>query len=154
MTDLPFGRGGSPLQNLIQRGFTNTKITALLCSKGVDEGDILYQLPLSLDGTAEEIFIRANDRISEMIQYIIRHNPKPVAQQGTPVVFKRRTPADSNINAISVQNLQELHDFIRMLDADGYPHAFLEVGNLKLEFRRSSVRSGSLMADVTISLIG
>lgn len=28
MTDLPYGRGGSPLQNLIVRGHTETKITA------------------------------------------------------------------------------------------------------------------------------
>jgi len=29
MTDLPFGRGGSPLQNLISRGFSETKISAI-----------------------------------------------------------------------------------------------------------------------------
>ncbi|MDZ7775688.1 MAG: hypothetical protein U5L09_08890 [Bacteroidales bacterium] len=29
MTDLPFGRGGSPLQNLISRGYKETKISAL-----------------------------------------------------------------------------------------------------------------------------
>src|SRR5262245_11007285 len=28
MTDLPYGRGGSPLQNLIANGATKTKITA------------------------------------------------------------------------------------------------------------------------------
>ena len=29
MTDLPYGRGGSPLQNLIMNGFSDTKITAI-----------------------------------------------------------------------------------------------------------------------------
>src|SRR5689334_14815339 len=29
MTDLPYGRGGSPLQNLIIRGHKETKITAI-----------------------------------------------------------------------------------------------------------------------------
>ena len=29
MTDLPFGRGGSPLQNLIVRGFNETRISAI-----------------------------------------------------------------------------------------------------------------------------
>ena len=28
-TDLPFGRGGSPIQNLIVRGFKTTKISAI-----------------------------------------------------------------------------------------------------------------------------
>ena len=32
-TDLPFGRGGSPLQNLIQREIYNTKISALKVTK-------------------------------------------------------------------------------------------------------------------------
>ena len=36
MTDLPFGRGGSPLQNLIVRGIKQTKISALRVEKGLD----------------------------------------------------------------------------------------------------------------------
>ena len=35
MTDVPFGRGGSPLQNLIKRGFKVTKLTAL-CMECMD----------------------------------------------------------------------------------------------------------------------
>jgi hypothetical protein len=34
MTDLPYGRGGSPLQNLIQRGHSSTMLTALRCGSG------------------------------------------------------------------------------------------------------------------------
>src|SRR5688572_29418976 len=40
MTDLPYGRGGSPLQNLIERGHTETKITALRVEKELDAGKI------------------------------------------------------------------------------------------------------------------
>src|SRR5687768_14299625 len=40
MTDLPYGRGGSPLQNLIERGHSETKITALRVEKGLDSGKI------------------------------------------------------------------------------------------------------------------
>jgi len=40
MTDLPFGRGGSPLQNLISRGFKKTKISALKVVKELDAGPI------------------------------------------------------------------------------------------------------------------
>ena len=32
MTDVPYGRGGSPLQNLIIRGHQETKLTALILS--------------------------------------------------------------------------------------------------------------------------
>ena len=34
MTDLPYGRGGSPLPNLIQRGHSSTMLTALRCWPG------------------------------------------------------------------------------------------------------------------------
>ena len=40
MTDLPYGRGGSPLQNLIQRGHSNTMLTALVCSAELDASDV------------------------------------------------------------------------------------------------------------------
>src|SRR3989339_963082 len=40
MTDLPFGRGGSPLQNLIARGIYETQISALKCVEEVDAGPI------------------------------------------------------------------------------------------------------------------
>jgi len=63
MTDLPFGRGGSPLQNLIVRGFENTKISALQVSEELDAGLIYLKKDLSLHGTAEEIFLRASDII-------------------------------------------------------------------------------------------
>ena len=38
MTDVPYGRGGSPLQNLILKGHTKTKITALRMVGELDAG--------------------------------------------------------------------------------------------------------------------
>ena len=60
MTDLPYGRGGSPLQNLIHRGHCSTMLSALCCGAGLDAGDIYIKEPLSLHGSAEEIFLRAD----------------------------------------------------------------------------------------------
>ena len=40
MTDLPYGRGGSPLQNLIINKVYNTKISAIKVGDGIDTGDI------------------------------------------------------------------------------------------------------------------
>ena len=57
MTDLPFGRGGSPLQNLIIRGFNETKISALRVKKGVDTGDIYLKDSLTLSGSAQDILL-------------------------------------------------------------------------------------------------
>ena len=40
MTDLPYGRGGSPLQNLIVRGHSETMISAIKVDRGIDTGDV------------------------------------------------------------------------------------------------------------------
>ena len=153
MTDLPYGRGGSPLQNLIERGHTRTVMTALRCDDGLDTGDIYLQEPLELHGSAEEIFIRADIVIEKMIESIIRDQPIARPQQGPATKFLRRSPRQSNLTSCSVHNLKSWYDHIRMLDAEGYPHAFLEIHGMRLEFRRICQRSDGLHADVRISPI-
>lgn len=150
MTDLPYGRGGSPLQNLIERGIYETQISALKCIAEVDAGPIYGKRPLSLNGAAEEIYLRAAEVIETMIAEIIVENPKPVAQAGEPIYFKRRKPEQGNLH--DAKTLQQAFDHIRMLDAEGYPHAYLNVGNYRLEFTRASRKSDSIIADVRITL--
>jgi len=150
MTDLPYGRGGSPLQNLIQRGHSSTMLTALRCGPGLDTGDIYIKQPLSLHGSAEEIFLRADGVIEQMIEQIVREEPVATPQQGEPVVFSRRTSAQSNLATCSKGDLSSWYEHIRMLDAEGYPHAFLEAHGMRLEFRRVSQRCDGIHADVRI----
>lgn len=151
MTDLPFGRGGSPLQNLIVRGISETKITALRCVSEMDAGPVYLKKPLSLYGSAEEIFLRASEVIKDMIVEMLVKMPKSVPQTGAPVVFKRRKPSDGDL--ASVQSLEQVFDWIRMLDADGYPNAYLTVGPFKIEFTRASKKTDQVLADVRISLL-
>ena len=150
MTDLPYGRGGSPLQNLIQRGHTSTMLSALRCGAGLDTGDIYTKQPLSLHGSAEEIFLRADALIEKMIEHIVCDEPAATPQQGEPVLFSRRTPAQSNLASCPEGDQSAWYDQIRMLDAEGYPQAFLEARGMQLEFRRVSLRSDGLHADVRI----
>ena len=132
ITDLPFGRGGSPLQNLILRGFSDTKISALKVVGDIDAGDIYLKKNLSLQGSAREIFSRADATIETMIVDIVNKNIKPEAQIGDPVFFKRRKPHESNISELT--EVKEVFDYIRMLDADSYPPAFIESKNFSFEF--------------------
>jgi methionyl-tRNA formyltransferase len=148
MTDLPFGRGGSPLQNLITRGIYETQITAFRCEKGLDTGPIYCKRPLSLYGTAEEIYMRAADIIEDMIKWIITNQPEPVPQQGEGCYFPRRKPEEGNI--AELESLEKLYDYIRMLDAEGYPRAFLETEHFHLEFERASLKPDYVKADVII----
>lgn len=137
MTDLPYGRGGSPLQNLIVRGHKQTQLSALKCVAELDAGPIYQKRPLSLAGTAEEIFARAAVLMEQMIADIVTHRPEPQPQSGAVVEFKRRRPEDGDLSKLD--DLERIYDFIRMLDAEGYPSAFLECGGLRLEFTAASV---------------
>jgi len=150
MTDVPFGRGGSPLQNLIARGIYETKLTALRCVEKLDAGPVYIKQALSLHGNAEEIYIRAGMLTWKMIRWIIKNEPAPVEQYGTPVYFPRRKPADGNLN--NVKSLQGVYDFIRMLDAEGYPLSFLESGRFRMEFSRASLKQGCVVAEVKITI--
>ena len=132
MTDLPFGRGGSPLQNLISRGHKSTKISALKVQKGIDTGEIYLKKELNLSGTAQEIFNRSVPVINQMIEEIIQENLVPYPQFGKIVEFKRRNAEDGNVE--KMEDLEKIFDYIRMLDADGYPNAFIETNFLKVEF--------------------
>jgi methionyl-tRNA formyltransferase len=149
MTDLPFGRGGSPLQNLIERGIENTKISAIKVDGGIDTGDIYLKEDLNLNGTAEEIYIRASKIIfNKMIPYIIDKQLIPQTQKGEVVEFKRRKPHHSEIKPDFT--LEKIYDYIRMLDAEGYPKAFIKFGKYKLEFSRASLKNEKIIADVEI----
>jgi len=149
MTDLPYGRGGSPLQNLIVRGHEFTMITALRVNEGIDTGDIYLKKPLDLSGTAQVIFERTVPIIESMIQEILDNNLQPVPQKGEPTLFKRRKPKESNIEELS--DLTDVYNYIRMLDAPGYPKAFLETEHFKLEFTNPNYSDNEqVIADVRI----
>ena len=149
MTNLPYGRGGSPLQNLIVRGHKDTMISAIQCVKEIDAGPVYLKKRLSLEGRAEEIYILANQIIEEMIVEILDTNPQPEPQKGEVVKFTRRKPEDGNWG--SAGSLDEVYDYIRMLDAEGYPPAFIRFGDYKLEFSKAIQKTGSIDAEVRLT---
>ena len=129
-------------------------LTALRCGADLDAGDVYLKQPLSLYGSAEEIFLRTDCLIERMIEQIVREEPTATPQEGEPVMFSRRTPAQSNLATCPEGDLSAWYDQIRMLDAEGYPHAFLEIHGMRLELRRVCQRSDGLHADVRIIPIG
>jgi len=152
MTDVPYGRGGTPLQNLIIRGWKVTKLTALRMTKNFDAGPVYLKKPLSLEGRAQEIYERASDLATKMILKIIKEKPTPKPQKGKVVIFKRRRLEESEIP--KCENLQKLYDFIRMLDADGYPNAFIKYKGFVLEFFSVKLLKDYLLAKVKIKKDG
>lgn len=149
MTDLPFGRGGSPLQNLIVRGIEQTKISAIKVAKDLDAGDIYLKEDLNLSGAAHEIFDRASSIIFDrMIPRIMKENLTPKPQTGEVVTFKRRTKEEGEL--LPSMSMSTIYDYIRMLDAEGYPNAFINFGDYRFEFNEAQFDGDSIVARVVI----
>lgn len=152
MTDVPYGRGGSPLQNLILAGQAETQLTALKMVDEMDAGPVYAKRTLSLEGKAQEIYENAGKLSFELIEWIISNTPEPKEQEGAVTIFKRRRPEQSLVSASLTK--KELYDFVRMLDAEGYPHAFINHGNLKLELTDAKLEDDGISAQVKIVFKG
>ena len=124
------------------------KITAFRCTDELDAGPIYLKESLSLCGTADEIFICAMDVVAGMTNRILSNGITPVDQEGEVTVFQRRTAEDGNI--AELDSLDSVFDYIRMLDGEGYPPAFIETENLVFEFSHASIKSDCILADVRI----
>lgn len=149
MTDLPFGRGGSPLQNLIVRGFKSTVVSAIRVNEDIDGGPVYMKFPLSLEGTADEIFRRSSEVIfNDMIPSFLVKRIVPVPQSGEVVSFSRRSRSDGELKP--EMDMQTMYDYIRMLDAEGYPNAYICFGEYTFQFTDAVVKDGKLEAHVSI----
>ena len=116
----------------------------------VDAGPVYMKRGLSLEGAAHEIFERCARTIFDMMEEIVVEQPEPVPQSGTPVVFPRRRPAESRLPQNG--SPQAIHDHIRMLDAEGYPSAFLDYGDFRLEFCDARLKDDRVEAHVTVRM--
>lgn len=148
MTDVPYGRGGSPLQNLIVRKHKKTKLTALKMTEEIDAGPVYCKRELSLDGSAEQIYRRCAELTWEIISFLVSEEPEPVPQSGEVVNFRRRDRSEGEMSGLS--HTDDVYDYIRMLDAEGYPPAFLEFGNLVYEFSQAENLGEEVRATVVI----
>lgn len=152
-TPLPFGRGGTPIQNMILRGFSRTKLCAIKLEKKYDSGAIYKTMPVSLKGSGSEIFQRLYLCILKIIKKFSIKLPKPKKQIGKPTYFQRRKPSDSKIE--KNYKFIELFNFIRMLDINekNYPRAYLEAGNFRYEFLNAKKTRHLIKANVVIKKI-
>ena len=147
MTDLPFGRGGSPLQNLLVRGIYKTKISAIRVGRGMDTGPVYCKEPVDIsEGNAEEILRKVSDIVFlKMIPRFLEEDMEPKAQEGEPVEFRRRIPAHSEIPDGLSQ--RQIYDYIRMLDGEGYPTAYKRMSDGKIYYRNARYNGDIVYAD-------
>ena len=113
-TPLPYGRGGSPVQNMIARGFKKTKICAIKITEKIDGGPIFLKRNMSLNGSGEQIMLRMNKIILKMIKFYLKKLPKPKKQIGIVTYFKRRNPNQSKM--LFTKRIDQIYDQIRIRD--------------------------------------
>ncbi|MDO4189588.1 MAG: hypothetical protein Q4D29_11425 [Lachnospiraceae bacterium] len=122
-------------------------ISAIRVTGGIDEGPIYFKEPLSLSGSAQEIFERAADIIfDKMIPRFISEEMVAKAQEGEVTSFIRRKPSESEL--LPEFDLERIYDYIRMLDGEDYPRAFINFGEYRLELDRAEIGDGKISARV------
>lgn len=147
-SDVPYGRGGSPIQNLIIRGHTETKISALKMVQELDAGPVYCKNPLSLKGAGQEVFERSASIIGDMMKWIADNDPIPVKQEGEPTVFARRKNQDNQLPKEG--DLNYLYNHIRMLDVKTYPSSYINYGDFTLDFSDANLNEEFVDARIRI----
>ncbi len=130
-SDLPFYRGGSPIQNQIIDGIIETKCSLFRMNKNIDSGDIWLKTPLSLKGdNMDQIFTNIISSTKTLLNKLFDLYPNiiPIKNNLSKGCYcKRRKPNQSKITAEEFKNksLLQLYNLIRSL-TDPYPNAFIE----------------------------
>lgn len=146
---LPEFRGGSPLQNQIIRNIQTTNVNLIKMEEKVDSGAIYCKKAISLQGSLSDIWLTISNVTFELIKECVYKNPQPIPQDKANFKpLKRRKLQSINFNSNS---LFEIYDEIRMMDDEHYPKSFVFIGDYKLEFTRSKIQQGAVLADVRIT---
>ena len=148
---LPFGRGGSPIQNLILLGYDSSPVCALKMVNELDSGPIYGKKNLSLNGSLSEIFKRLNIIVNEFIEELIHFLPEPKNQTGEVFNFIRKNKEDNLIP--SEVSLEDFYNRIRMLDDLSYPNSYIKYGNFIIEFNNAKLLNGEIICKAQIKYI-
>jgi methionyl-tRNA formyltransferase len=150
-TNLPQGRGGSPIQNQILQGIKKTKLSAFKITKKIDSGPICLKENFSLAGSASEILFRLELKSINMIKKIVKMKKIIFLEQiGKVSNFIRRKKKQSKIDIKKFKNIEKLYDFLRMLDSFSYPNAYFEANKFQFKFNNVKYSKNKILANVVI----
>jgi methionyl-tRNA formyltransferase len=130
-SDLPAGKGFSPLQWQILEERNDIILTLFEAIEAVDAGDYYIKDSINFDGTElhEELRNRLAEKIIQMcVKYVIEFNKmKPKQQIGAESFYKRRTKADDEIDID--KTIRELFNHFRIADNNRSPLYFNHLGH-------------------------
>jgi pseudaminic acid synthase len=126
-SDLPAGRGFSPLTWQVLEGRNQIPLCLLEAAEGVDEGPVVFRDTMTFEG--HELLDELHERLGRaQVDLALRYMaadapPVGVAQTGEGSVYPRRGPKDSRLDADAPLATQ--FDLLRTVDNAKYP-AFFE----------------------------
>lgn len=125
-SDLPRGRGFSPLSWLVLAGEHRIPVALLEAVEEFDAGPIVYKEWIEFEGheLLDELRERLGRKTVELCQNYLAA-PAPVAsqaQEGEPTFFGRRRARDSELDVD--KSIAEQFNLLRIVDNKGYPAYF------------------------------
>lgn len=129
-SDLPKGKGWSPLSWQILEGKNNIPITLFEAVEKVDAGNIYFQEVIQLKG--DELFYEIKHLQGVYTQKLVLRflddypNVKGIKQRGESTFYPKRTPKDSELDVN--KTIEEQFDLLRVCDNDNYPAFFIKNG--------------------------
>lgn len=139
-SDLPKGRGWSPVTWQILEGSNQIPVCLLEAADAFDAGDVYLRTEMKLRGDELIDQIREEQAAAtfRLCEVFIGQYPaistRGMPQEGSPSEYPRRRPADSELNIN--QTILEQFNQLRVADNDAYPAFFKHAGHcytLKIE---------------------
>lgn len=129
-SDLPKGKGWSPLTWQILEGKNEIPITLFEAEEGIDSGPIYLQNILQLTGNElnEEIKHKQGEATIDLILKFIKKYPKVKGekQHGEGSFYPKRTQKDSKLDIY--KSISEQFNLLRVCDNKRYPAWFIYKG--------------------------
>jgi methionyl-tRNA formyltransferase len=129
-SDLPKGKGWSPITWQILEGKNLIPITLFEAIEEVDAGNVYIRDEIRLDGTelVEEIRQKLGEKTIAMCISFVKnmHILESKKQEGESTFYQRRRPEDSELD-IS-KTIDEQFNLLRTVDNDRYPAFFIKNG--------------------------
>lgn len=129
-SDLPKGKGWSPLTWQILSGVNKIPISLFEATNSVDSGKIYLKDYIYLDGYElyDEIKKKQGEKTNEMILKYIKENPIGQKQFGNETFYNKRTPKDSELDVN--KTILEQFNLLRVCSNKDYP-SYFKINNKK-----------------------
>ena len=131
-SDLPAGRGWSPLTWQVLEGSQEIIVSLIDAAEKIDQGAIYAQTKIKLNGTEllDDLrrlqFVASRRLCMQFISSFLANSLTPVEQIGSPSYYPRRTAIDSKISLNT--SLKDCFNLLRVSDKDRYPAWFEHKG--------------------------